>query len=212
MTPEFIQSDELMRIAVHEAGHVLGCRLAGVKIKEATIVPKGLCNGYVKPADPFRGEDFLRNDAICNLLGHAAELEFGITWGYGHYKDYERATKQIKESLKWQRSDAWAVAHRYWRDKYEDGKWVGKVVGEPAYLYERDQFNLNADYRDWRRATRIFKKEWQPEFNRLRSKARRLAKKHHQYLLTVANLLLEHKSLSDGEIPQLAKAAAGGAQ
>jgi hypothetical protein len=62
-------------VAVHEAGHCLGARLAGVKITSATIEPSRHFEGQVRSA-----RSYWESDVISDLLGHQAELEFGLTW------------------------------------------------------------------------------------------------------------------------------------
>lgn len=190
----------LWKVAVHEAGHCLGNRLAGTAITSATIIPTSRwCDGSVTSKEWMKRED----DVISSLLGHAAELEFGFDgFTFGHLPDYEHAANRLKATVKWRKSDDWALAHGY----VENGK--------PRFLFHRIDFmtrprggagggSASVDYKSWRGATRVTKKEWKPEFNRMRQRARRVAKKHHAYIEHVANLLMEHKTLTDDMVPQL---------
>jgi hypothetical protein len=192
-------------IAYHEAGHVLGFRLAGTKIKTATILPSRHYEGHVQ------GEwTRLEESVVCDCLGHAAELEFGVYNGWGgHSSDYQHAEERLKDPIRWARSKAWALAHNYIhtenRFPYE---WEGKTEyrytkGEVMSLFNRSDFRLYADYRDWRKATRIAKAEWKPAFDKAVRKARHLANKHHAYIQQVAELLMQHDTLTDDQIPQL---------
>jgi integrase len=57
--------------------------------------------------------------------------------------------------------------------------------------------------KEWRKAIRVPKSEWKPKFDSLRRKARRLARKHREWIERVAKLLMEKRTLTDKEIPQL---------
>lgn len=203
---EEIYTKQKWAIAVHEAGHVLGFRLAGTPIKEATIIASRSYDGHVVASDYTKTED----SVVCDCLGHAAELEFGVYNGWGgHGSDYEHAAERLKDPIKWDRSKAWALAHGYvYKENQFPYEWEGKteyryVKGEVMHLYNRFDFRLYADYRDWRKATRVVKKDWKPEFDKLVRRARRLAKKHHDYIQKVAELLMIHNTLTDDQIPQL---------
>ncbi len=202
---EEIYTKQKWAIAYHEAGHVLGFRLAGTKIKEATILPSRHYDGHVVANEYTKIED----GVVCDCLGHAAEVEFGVYNGWGgHGSDYEHAEERLKDPIKWARSKAWALAHGYVHEEttyyeYEGEQHIRDEAGKPKFLYNRFDFRLGADYRDWRKVTRIAKKDWKPEFDRLVRKARRLAKKHHAYIQQVAELLMQHNTLTDDQIPQL---------
>jgi ATP-dependent Zn protease len=169
--------------AVHEAGHALGARLAGSEITEATIVPTAKYNGQVRSMTIG-----WKQKIIENLLGHAAELEFGYQEKYGHRSDDDEAEKLIKDFIKYERSEALSIPHFEWdvkpRYTYRDGKYVNLV-------------------QEWRNKVRVKKSEWKPRFDSYRRKARRLAKKHHAYIEKVALLLVEKGTLTNAEIPQL---------
>lgn len=201
---EEIYTKQKWAIAYHEAGHVLGFRLAGTKIEKATIIPSRHFDGHVQ-GEWCKTED----SVVCDCLGHAAELAFGVYNGWGgHTSDYEQAEERLKDPIKWARSKAWALTHGYVHREttyyeYEGKQEVRDKEGDPKFLYSRFDFRLNADYRDWRKATRIAKAEWKPAFDKAVRKARRLAKKHRAYIELVAGLLMEHNTLTDDQIPQL---------
>jgi len=185
------------KLALHEAGHCLGFRLEGRKILYATIIPSCKSDGHVQADEYNRGATLkTENSVVTFLLGHAAELEFGFTGEFGHASDYRESEGFLKNSIRYRKSDAWALAHGYLKED-----------GNPKFLYERCDFPLYSDYRSWLRAKRVSKGEWKPEFDRLRCKARRLAKKHHDYIEKAANLLLRYNTLQDRDIPYLATAA-----
>jgi hypothetical protein len=184
--------------AYHEAGHALGCRLAGVPVVKATIEPKKNWGGHVQHTVLVGFED----GALISLLGRAAEIEFGVPDNFGHDADYAKAEKDIKTSIRMDKCAAWskrtgiwatlmgrktAVTHRWDvspRVRYEGGKLVDHVA-------------------DWKRSVRVKPGEWKAEFDRLRRKARRLARKHRDWIERVAKLLAEKRTLTDKEIPQL---------
>ncbi len=172
--------------AVHEAGHVLGAQLARIpgthtplKIKTATIVPRGDTDGHVA-----YGDIMLWNDSILfSLLGHAAVLEFtGWDGGKrdGHYKDYEKAIATIKNHIRIKR------------------------LGEDAF--KRDyHFSLNSEWRAHQKKKRVSKKECKPLLDHFRRKARRLARMHRGYIEQVAHLLIAKRTLTDADIPPLVR-------
>lgn len=200
----------LWTTAVHEAGHVLGARLGRRTIKKATIVPSKKFLGCVSSETdidkPYKETQAYRMEEW--LLGHAAVVEYGIDDidGHGHDYDYEQVAKMLKEPIRDEKSKAWSertgiygrhvldgVEHKHtpystWdinpRWKYEDGKPINLV-------------------KDWKKSVRVTKAEWKPEFDKQVRKARRLAKKYRNYIKVVADLLMEHETLTDEEIPQL---------
>jgi hypothetical protein len=162
-------------IAIHEAGHCLGSRLAKSAIRVATIEPGGL-----KTEGHIRSTTFGWEENITEyLLGHAAELEFGID-NDGHDYDYSQAVKDLKDMIK-----------------------VGKHGVEAACKTSRWQFPSHALWREHQRKLRLPKEEWKPEFDKRVRKARRLAKKYRAWIERVANLLVEKRTLTDKEIPRL---------
>jgi hypothetical protein len=95
--------------AIHEAGHVLGERLMGSKIKEATILPTRRFDGQVTPEIDLQNYRYDHEGTIiCLLLGHLAELEFGYRREYGHGSDYAKVEKMLKERIKGEKSKAWS--------------------------------------------------------------------------------------------------------
>jgi hypothetical protein len=94
--------------AIHEAGHVLGERLMGGKIKEATILSSYRYLGQVKPEFDLKACIDWKGTIIRLLLGHAAELEFGYRSEYGHGSDYAKVEKMLKEDIKGEKSKTWS--------------------------------------------------------------------------------------------------------
>lgn len=165
--------------SIHEAGRCLGARLAGVRITEATIVPHRNTDGHVNH-DLCGHEDTI---IIC-LLGHASELEFGFAWckGEGEFStDYERAQREMREIIRINRG--FSV-----EDRCKTRRW---------------QFGSHQLWKDHQKKLRVSKKDWKPEFDKLVRKARRLTTKHNVYILRVATLLMEKRTLTNEEIPQL---------
>ncbi len=186
---EQLRQQRRLQTAIHEAGHVLGARLHGSKVKSATIVATKDYQGIVY-STTIKWEE----NVIEYLLGYAAEIQFGYVerrrWFQGHGEDYARAEKAIKEHLRYKKSEAWS-------EQTGIKGWRGTV---PCH---RHDFQLGVHYKMWRKAVRIAKGEWTPIFNRLRRKARRLAEKHAVYIKKVADLLTEKDTLTDEEIPHL---------
>lgn len=162
-------------VSVHETGHILGTRLAGEKIFVATVEPEGL-----KTEGHCRTTTVGWEDRIIEyLLGHAAELEFGIdNDGYDH--DYRQAVKLLKDHLK--------IRKHGIKDALKSSRW---------------QFPSHYLWREHQRKLRMTKGEWKAKFDRLRRKARRLARKHRDWIERVAALLVERRTLTDKEIPPL---------
>jgi len=180
--------------AIHEGGHVLGARLAGSEIYEATIVPSKSFDGWVK-TDTFSHRE---EGMVEALLGHAAELEFGLRYSWGAEHDYAKVEKTLKERIRWRKSKAWAKAN----DQGET------AIISDSEIHPRSRWDAKTGRRvnlvnDWRKAVRVSRKEWKLEFDRLRRKARRLARKHRAYIEKVATLLVEKCTVTDEEIPQL---------
>jgi hypothetical protein len=94
--------------AIHEAGHVLGERLMGSKIKEVTILQSYRYLGQVKPEFDLKVCFDWKGTIIRLLLGHAAELEFGYRSEYGHGSDYAKVEKMLKEDIKGEKSKTWS--------------------------------------------------------------------------------------------------------
>lgn len=162
-------------IAYHETGHILGTRLAGEKVIVATIEPEGL-----KTEGHCRTTTVGWEDQIIEyLLGHAAELEFGIDTD-GHDHDYRQAVKLLKDHLK-----------------------IRKHGIKYALKTSRWQFPLHYLWREHQRKLRMTKGEWKPEFDKMVRKARRLAHKHRDWIERVAKMLADGRTLTDEEIPQL---------
>jgi hypothetical protein len=204
---------ERMRLwttAVHEAGHVLGARLGKRFIKNATIVPSKKFLGRVRSV-PDLDKPYKEAHAYSIeewLLGHAAVVEFGIDHvdGYGHSYDYEQVAKMLKEPIRDAKSKAWAE---------RTGIYGRCVVGgeerkhtpyttwdiRPRYSYVNGK-TIN-HVKDWQKSVRVTKSEWKPEFDKQVRKARRLAKQYRAYIERVAELLLQHETLTDDMIPQL---------
>jgi hypothetical protein len=184
--------------AIHEAGHALGCRLAGCPVVKATIEPKRDWDGHVQHTVLVSFEQ----GALISLVGRAAEVEFSVPDNWGYDADYAHAEKDIKASIRLAKCEAWskrtgiwsrlngrkvAVAHRWDvcpRVSYEGGKLADHVA-------------------DWKRSVRVKPGEWKAEFDRLRRKARRLARKRRDWIERIAKLLAEKRTLTDEEIPQL---------
>lgn len=101
MTAEVNRLGNDWAVAVHEAGHCLGARLAGSQVTLATIEGGRGSDGRIR-STTMQWEKSI----IELLLGHAAELEFGIQeprgWG-GHFKDYEQAAKRLRDMMKFKR-------------------------------------------------------------------------------------------------------------
>ena len=202
------QREQRLQTAIHEAGHVLGARLAGSKVTSATIVPSRGYLGLVR-STTFGWEE---NIIEC-LLGYAAELQFGYKtpyrgrWGWaGHSEDYEKATKNLKEMLKTRKSDVWSKHTGIY------GKLVVNGVERTHTPYHRWDINPRFRYvdgkpvdmvKDWQKALRLRKAELKQAFNLYRRKARRLAAKHADYIKQVADLLVEKQTLTDDDIPPL---------
>jgi hypothetical protein len=191
--------------AIHEAGHVLGCRLGGYPVTTATVQPTKTTLGRVS-SSRLKGWD----DAIIEaLLGHAAELEFGFQKSYGYETDYRHAEAELKELLRIQKSKAWSQKTGLRGTTFNH---LSKQT-ESCNIYThwdvpdggcRDAKGSFVSYHaDWKKAVRISKSEWKSVFDGYVRKARRLAKKHRTYIETVANLLMEKQKLTDAEIPQL---------
>jgi len=194
--------------ALHEAGHTLGNRLAKIPIETATIVPCRKYDGHVKGGGLAKYEE----QAVIDLLGHAAELEFECYEGSKFYfevtSDYAQALENIKRPLKNQRSEAWALANGYVHREpayyeHEGEQRVLHKVGDPKWLFNRFDFRCREHYRSWMKATRLKKSDWKPLYDAARRKARRLAKQYRAYIERVAELLLQHETLTDDMIPQL---------
>jgi hypothetical protein len=193
MTSEEMQQHNDWITAIHEAGHVLGARLAGSEIYEATIVPSKRFHGYVKANTFLYSEEGM----VEFLLGHAAELEFGFdSWGEGH--DYAQVEKALKDPIRWRKSKAWAKANDQ-KETFIVSCWQIS----PRSRWDAKTGQHVSLVKEWRKAVRVSKKEWKPEFGRLRRKARRLARKHRAYIEKVARLLVEKRTLTGKEIPQL---------
>jgi hypothetical protein len=194
--------------AVHEAGHCLGARLGGRKIKEATIVPSKKFEGCVSHEidihQPYPTEYQMEEW----LLGHAAEVEFGFTGGIGHEYDYEQAAELLKapikraKSLAWsERTDIWGSTLNHITNEYEEHPVYSTWDIRPRYSYVNGK-TVN-HVKDWQKSVRVTKAEWQPEFDKYVRKARRLAKKYRAWMERVAKLLLEKRTLTDREVPPL---------
>jgi ATP-dependent Zn protease len=179
--------------AIHEAGHVLGARLAGSEIYKATIVPSKRFDGCVKANTFSHSEEGM----VEFLLGHAAELEFGFaSWGEGH--DYVQVEKALKDPIKWRKSEAWAKTNNQKETFIVSGWQIN-----PRSRWDAKTGQHVSLVKEWRKAVRVSKKEWKPEFDRMRRKARRLARKHRDWIERVAKLLMEKRTLTDKEIPEL---------
>lgn len=195
--------------ALHEAGHTLGYRLANIPIDRATIVACKKFNGHVKGDGRAKYED----EAVIDLMGHAAELEFGCYEGsdfdFEGTSDHEQALKNIKNPMKDERSKVWALANGYIHTEDEPYMVIDGEMnyfhrkGDPKFLFNRWDFRMNSHYRSWLKATRLKKSEWKPKYDAVRRKARRLAKQYRAYIERVAELLLQHETLTDDMIPQL---------
>lgn len=193
------EQSERMMVAVHEAGHVLGCRIVGTPVVKATIEPTKKNDGHVLHTKMVTWED----SALISYMGRAAELEFGYKDDdWGSYLDYEHSEKELREDMRFQKSKAWSARSGIW----------GRLNGRKTTVYAAWDINPRTRWengkpvdmvRDWKKSVRVTKKEIQPTIDRLRRKARRLARKHHNYIERVANLLLEKGTLTDEEIPQL---------
>jgi len=192
--------------AIHEAGHVLGERLMGSKIKEATILPSYRYLGQVKPEFDLKVCFDWKGTIIRLLLGRAAELEFGYRSQYGHGSDYAKVEKMMKEKVKYEKSKAWSKKTGV-RDTMLNH--VTKKT-EPCDIWFAHQvvagyYDAKGNYvsyrKEWMKAVRVMKSEWRPEFNKYVRKARRVARKHRAYIEMVARLLTEKGTLTDPEIP-----------
>jgi len=185
--------------AYHEAGHVLGCRIVGTPAVKATIEPTTKNDGHVLRTKLVTWED----SALISYMGRAAELEFGYKDNHwGSYMDYEDAEKELREDMRLQKCKAWSARTGIWN----------RLNGRKTTVYTASNINPRTRWengkpvdmvRDWKKSVRVIKKEIQPTINCLRRKARRLAKKHRDYIEQVAKLLMEHGTLTDEEIPQL---------
>jgi hypothetical protein len=171
-----VASDYEWSVAVHEAGHCLGFRVARQPIDRATIEPTARYEGNVRPAPGILGWD---KEIVVDLLGHQAELEFGVGT-CGHYKDEQHAVSQIKSMLK-----------------------IEKHGLDAACKTARWQFGSYQLWREHQKMLRLTKAEWQTVLNRYRRHARRLAKKHRAWIEQVAKLLIKKRTLTDKEISQL---------
>jgi hypothetical protein len=195
--------------AIHEAGHVLGERLMGSKIKEATILPTRCFNGQVTPEIGLQNYRYDHEGTIiCLLLGHATELEFGYRSEYGHGSDYARVEKMLKEDIKGKKSKTWS------QKTGVRGKMFNHVTKktEPCDIWFAHQvvggyYDAKGNYvsyrKEWMKAVRVMRSEWRPEFNKFVRKARRVARKQRAYIEMVARLLTEKGTLTDAEIPSI---------
>ena len=192
--------------AIHEAGHCLGARLGGRCITKATIVPGKKFDGCVHSehdiSKPVVSTYFIEEW----LLGHAAEVEFGFTFGIGHDWDYDHVVEMLKAPIKSEKSKAWSERTGIW------GKLGSHMHApystwdiNPRYRYENVKGKLVfVDHiKDWLKSVRVTKAEWKPEFDRYVRKARRLARKYRAWIERVAKLLMEKRTLTDNEIPPL---------
>jgi hypothetical protein len=197
-------ADAMWSTAVHEAGHVLGVRLAGAKIHEATIIGKGRYEGHVlhygwrvgdfrfiAPAknsyDSCDYDDYI----MMIMLGELAELELGFP-GNTSDSDYNKITKWLKHGIRIKKSRKWCRDHG-----------INSVITSYKQLEPQHVSS-------WRRAARVPFLEFATEWIRLADKARPLAKKYRWFIERVARLLVEKKTITDEEIPQLVEVEVAG--
>ena len=203
-----LAENEEMRLwttAVHEAGHVLGARLGGRRIKSATIVPTkkflGCVNSEHDLDKPYVGEYRIEEW----LLGHAAVVEFDVHEidGDGHDFDYKQVAEMLKAPIKSAKSKAWSERTGIW-GKLGNHKHAPYSTWDinPRWGYTKDGKTVNY-VKDWQKSVRVTKAEWQPEFDKYVRKARRLARKYRAWIERIARLLMEKRTLTDKDIPRL---------
>ena len=200
----------LWTTAIHEAGHCLGARLGGRRVKKATIVPSKKFEGCVKsehdPNKPYHETSGYRIEEW--LLGHAAVVEFDIDDidGNGHDFDYKQVAEMLKAPIKSEKSKAWSERTGIW-GKMGNHKHAPYSTWDinPRYRYENVNGKLVfVDHiKDWLKSVRVTKAEWKPEFDKLVRKARRLAKRYRAWIERVAKLLMEKRTLTEEDIPPL---------
>lgn len=172
--------------AYHEAGHVLAYAVAGKKkglkvgqvVSKASIRPKRGTLGRVHPLWGFGWED----EAVILYAGHAAELEFdryNPLWGW--MGDYERADEMFKGVIEYQRAEK---------------------LGIPQFVHQVEPAT-HAARREWKRKLRVKPDEIKPYAKKFEAAARRLVKKHRDYIEKVATLLLDKEVVEGTELPEL---------
>jgi ATP-dependent Zn protease len=118
-------TESQLRVAYHEAGHVVAARIKKMPIFEATIVPERDLDGHVVHGNPLRGVKLDRDDSaqarrraehaiIILFAGPAAQRKYSPrSWRFFHGKgDFEELA-----DLAWRiyRSDADAQLERLYR-------------------------------------------------------------------------------------------------
>ena len=148
-TGVFTRRVRQLRVAFHEAGHVVVARIKGMPIHKATIIPERDTIGHVEYANPLRGVKLDRDDSdqarlcaehaiIILFAGPAAQRKYSPrSWRFCHGKgDFEELA-----DLAWRiyRSDADAQLERLYR-KAKDlvaEHWRDVVITPEALVKEQ---------------------------------------------------------------------------
>ena len=185
MSPE-----ERERIAYHEGGHaVLGLVVPGADpVNRVTIVPRGQALGvtYQRPEDDRYNypEEYLRARIIGMLGGRSAEEIVYGTKTTGAEQDIEQATDLARRMVtRWGMSEKLGTVQLAARENpYLRG---GGFPGEKPFSEE---------------TARVVDEEVLRIIDESHDEARRLLSEHRDELDALAQALLEHESLDEGEI------------
>jgi ATP-dependent Zn protease len=167
--------------AVHEAGHIVGGAVLGLTLRKSSIMPRVNGTGW-----PFTQHDIPLTDReqrafiILIYCGHEAERELLWICGAGAAQDREKAFNDALELL----TSTWHPS---------DNRLVGTL---PLHLMYRDGLLTP---KERRRMTEQAKKL----LLQCHEEARRLTKKHRQFIEAVAHVLMQQHELTLDDLDRI---------
>jgi cell division protease FtsH len=188
--PLLVSPEERERIAYHEGGHaILGLVVPGADpVNRVTIVPRGQALGvtYQRPEDDRYNypEGYLRARIVGMLGGRSAEEIVYGTRTTGAENDIEQATDLARRMVtRWGMSEKLGTVQLAPREN--------AFLGGGGYPSEKPYSEETA---------RAVDEEVLRLIDESHKEARRLLTKHRKELDALAQALLEHETLDEGEI------------
>ncbi|MEE2767916.1 MAG: ATP-dependent zinc metalloprotease FtsH [Actinomycetota bacterium] len=194
-----LTSDEKEAIAYHEAGHALCAAVLPTAdpLHKVTIIPSGMALGVTMqlPEEErhIHRQDYLEDSLVVMMGGRIAEdLVFGVG-STGANNDLVRATEIARKMVR-----EWGMSNR-----------MGPMAwGSQGQVFLGDDLLHTRDYSD--DTARVIDEEVQRILTDQEERCRELLTDHRNALDLIARSLLEHETISGGEVGRLIGAAAGG--
>jgi len=188
--------DEKEAIAYHEAGHALCAAVLPTAdpLHKVTIIPSGMALGVTMqlPEEErhIHRQDYLEDSLVVMMGGRTAEdLVFGVG-STGASNDLVRATEIARRMVR-----EWGMSDR-----------VGPMAwGSQGQVFLGDDLMHTRDYSD--DTARVIDEEVQRILTDQEDRCRKLLTDHRNALDLIARSLLEHETISGGEVNRLVAAA-----